>query len=231
MYNAKGKIRSSDMIEENLPLVRKEAKLIKLRLPSHIELDDLVQSGMLGLLDAVKRYTPADGIKFEAYARQRIRGAIVDELRKSDWAPRRVRDIAKNIEMAIRHLIVKLGRQPEEREIANALGVSMDEYGKMLMETNHCSIMSLDTLGVDTVEEQSVKHYVSPLDELLEGGEKGRVAAAISNLSEKEQQLLALYYQEEMTLKEIGAVFAVSESRICQLHSQILATLRVNLSD
>jgi RNA polymerase sigma factor for flagellar operon FliA len=231
MYNAKGKIRSSDMIEENLPLVRKEAKLIKLRLPSHIELDDLVQSGMLGLLDAVKRYTPSDGIKFEAYARQRIRGAIVDELRKSDWAPRRVRDIAKNIEATIRHLTIRLGRPPEEREMAQALNVSMDEYGKMLMETNYSSILSLDTMGVDTVEEQSAGHYISPLDELLEGGEKGRVAEAIRNLTEKEQQLLALYYQEEMTLKEIGAVFAVSESRICQLHSQILATLRVNLSD
>jgi RNA polymerase sigma factor for flagellar operon FliA len=231
MYNAKGKIRSSDMIEENLPLVSKEAKLIKLRLPSHIELDDLVQSGTLGLLDAVKKYTPSDGVKFEVYARQRIRGSIMDELRKSDWAPRRVRDMSKHIEMSIRSLTLKLGRSPEDREIARAMGVSMDEYGKMLMETNRSSVLSLDVIGIDALEEQTLEHYSSPLEALLEGGEKGRVADAISNLQEKEQQLLALLYQEEMTLKEIGAVFGVSESRICQLHSQTLAKLRVKLSD
>lgn len=230
MYNAKGKIRSSDMIEENLPLVRKEAKIIKLRLPSHIELDDLIQSGMLGLLDAVKKYTPSEGVKFEVYARQRIRGSIMDELRKSDWAPRRVRDISKTIESAIRNLTIRLGRSPEEREIAHALGVSMDEYGKMLMETNHSSVLSLDVLGIDALDELTVEHHGSPLEALLEGGERGRIASAISDLPEKEQQLLALYYQEEMTLKEIGAVFGVSESRICQLHSQTLANLRVKLS-
>lgn len=230
MYNAKGKIRSSDMIEQNLPLVRKEASSLKLRLPSHIDFDDLVQSGMLGLLDAVKKYEPVQGVKFEVYARQRIRGSMLDELRRNDWAPRRVREDSKKIDQAIRVLGIKLGRKPEEREIAEEIGVSIEAYGQMLLDTNMGSLVSLDDIGNDKAELEILDHHSSPLDILLEGGENSLITDAISDLSEKEQQMLALYYQEEMTLKEIGLVFGVSESRICQIHSQALSRLRVSLT-
>lgn len=230
MYNAKGKIRSSVMIEQNLPLVAKVASSLKVRLPAHIDFDDLVQSGMLGLLDAVKKYEPVQGVKFEAYARQRIQGAMLDELRKNDWAPRSVREDAKRIDQAIRALHIKLGRKPEEREIAEEVGVSMDVYGQMLLNTNLGSLTSLDEMGNDRAELEIADHHSSPLDILLEGGDNSLITEAISGLPEKERQMLALYYQEEMTLKEIGLVFGVSESRICQIHSQALARLRFSLS-
>lgn len=230
MYNAKGKIRSSELIEQNLPLVRMVALTIKARLPSHIELDDLVQSGMIGLLDAVKKYQPSQGIKFEIYARQRIHGSIMDELRKNDWTPRRVREISKRIEQAIKALFLKLGRNPEDREVAKALDVPIEEYHHMLLASNSGFLVSFDELGVNKVEQDINGHYSSPLAELIEESEQGRVVDAISGLPEKEQQMLALYYQEEMTLKEIGAVFGVSESRISQIHSQALARLRVSLA-
>lgn len=226
MYNAKGKIASSDMIEQNLPLVRKEASALKLRLPAHIEFDDLVQSGMLGLIDAANKYEPVQGVKFEVYARQRIRGSMLDELRRNDWAPRRVREDSRKIDAAIRFLSVSLGRKPEEREIAQHIGVTLDQYGQMLLDTNMGSLMSLDEMGHDKAETEILDHHSSPLEILLEGGENNRVADAISDLPDKEQQLLTLYYLEEMTLREIGLVFGVSESRMCQLHSQTLARLR-----
>ena len=230
MYNAKGKIRSSEMIEQNLPLVRKVASSLKLRLPAHIDYDDLVQSGMLGLLDAVKKYEPIQGVKFEVYARQRIRGSILDELRRNDWAPRRVREDSKKIDKAILALSIKLGRKPEEREIAEEVGVSLEAYGQMLLDTNMGSLVSLDDIGNDKAELEIIDHHTSPLEALLEGGENGLITDAIGDLPEKEQQMLALYYQEDMTLKEIGLVLGVSESRICQIHSQALSRLRASLS-
>lgn len=230
MYNAKGKIRSSEMIDQNMPLVKQVACQIKLRVPSHVELDDLIQSGMLGLLDAVKKYEPTQGIRFEVYARQRINGSIMDELRKSSWAPRRTREIARDIERAIKSLSIRLGRQPNNREIAEEMNVSIEEYGQLLLESNMSTLVSFEELGVEQVDQDSLDHYSSPLESLVEAGERGRVADAIGALPEKEKQLMALYYQEEMTLKEIGAVFGVSESRICQLHSQTLARLRVALA-
>jgi RNA polymerase sigma factor for flagellar operon FliA len=218
------------MIEQNLPLVRKLASTLKQRLPAHIEFDDLVQSGVLGLLDAAKKYQPVQGVIFEIYARQRIRGAMLDELRSNDWVPRKVRDDSKKIDKAIADLGRRFGRKPEEKEIADELGVSMEAYGQMLLDTNMGSLVSLDDIGNDTADLSIVGHHDSPLHEMLEGGESVLVSNAINALPEKEKQLLALYYQEEMTLKEIGAVFGVGESRICQLHSQALSRLRVSLN-
>lgn len=231
MYNAKGKLRQSDMIEQHLPLVRKEALMLKLRLPAHVELDDLIQSGTLGLLDAVKRYKPVDGVKFEVFARQRIRGSIFDELRSNDWVPRRVRKAAKEIEAAISSLNLTLGRAPLDSEIANALNLDMSSYGKLLMDSNTSILVSFDDMGLDKVEEVSSGHFSSPLNELMDSSERGRVADAIRALPEREQQTLHLYYKEEMNLKEIGAVFGVSEGRVSQIHSQALSRLRVTLAE
>lgn len=218
------------MIEQYLPLVRKEALLIKLRLPANVELDDLIQSGTLGLLDAVKKQESSDNINFEAYARQRIRGSIIDELRKNDWVPRRIREVAKTVQTTIQRLNSKLGRNPEDREVAHELGVSMEEYGQMLLDSNCTLLVSFDELGVEKVDEQSRDQFPSPLNALVTSREQGRVSQAIGSLPEKEKQMLALYYQEDMNLKEIGAVFGVSESRVCQIHSQAISRLRAILN-
>jgi RNA polymerase sigma factor for flagellar operon FliA len=229
MYTAQGNLRQQDLIESSLPMVRKEAQYMRLRLPSHIELDDLIQTGTIGLLDAVKRFDPSLGIPFEAFARQRVRGTMIDEIRRNDWVPRRVRQTAKQITYAIRDLNQRLGRQPEEAEVAEYMDVDLVSYRKMLQTSNCNLLVSFEDLGVAKVDDDANGHFTSPLDALLESCEEQSVAAAISSLSEREQQMLSLYYEQQMNLKEIGAVFGVSESRVCQIHSQAISRVRAAL--
>lgn len=229
MYNAKGKLKQKDLIEEHLPLVKREALYVKMRLPDSIELDDLVQYGMFGLLDAAKRYDPVQGVRFEAYAKIRIRGAIFDELRAADWIPRAVRQQTRDIDRAMRDLSLALNREPEDHEVAEKLGIDLDRYYKLLSNTNSTNLMSMDEVGLEHVERNTSNHHSSPLDELLEAKEKGFLADAIRLLPEREQQVLALYYTEEMNMKEIGLILGVSESRVCQLHSSAIIRMRKNL--
>jgi RNA polymerase sigma factor FliA len=231
MYNAKGKLEHNEMIVQNLPLVRKEALILKMKLPGNVDVDDLMQSGAIGLMDAVKRYDPSIGIKFDAYAKTRIRGAMIDEMRKNDWAPRRIRSESRRVDKAITVLSQRFKRPPEEREIAQYLEMNMEEYGKLLNEINSSHILYTEILGPDLVDRDAAGHHQSPLNELLEGLDRLLIVDAINALPEKEKQTLALYYQEKMNLKEIGAVFGVSESRVCQIHSQAIARMRVALKN
>jgi RNA polymerase sigma factor for flagellar operon FliA len=230
MYNAQGKINDNDLIEAHLPLVRKVALHMRVRLPGNVDLDDLIQGGTFGLMDAVKKYDPSKGTTFESYARLRITGAIMDEVRKLDWVPRRYRRMAREISKAVSDLSKVLGRAPEEREVAEHMNMTLKEYQLWLGESNNGVILSYDLLGAEAVEDRSSAHTGSPLDELLDSSKREEVVKAIAQLSEREQQALGMYYLEEMNLKEIGLVLGVCESRVSQLHVRAVAKIRATLA-
>lgn len=231
MYTAQGKIRQRDLLEQHLPLVRRQALSLQVKLPASVELDDLIQAGTIGLLDALKRYDAAQGASFATFASQRIRGAMLDELRSRDWVPRSVRRNARALDEAMRRLEQRLGRPPEERELATVLGISLEEYRQLLLDASGSQLVALDEMAQDEIDARSDAHLPSPFAELADGRDRERLIHAIEALPEREKLLLALYYQEDLNLKEIGAVLGVSESRVCQLHSQAVARLRGWLRD
>lgn len=240
MYNVKGKTGKNDMLELHAPLVKKLAHQLKAKLPPSVEVDDLIQAGMMGLLDAVNRYEETHGAQFETYAVQRIRGAMLDELRSSDWLPRSIRQNARKVEDAIQSLLQQLGRHPQEAEVAQHMKLSLPEYQSMLSDTGgHQLIYYEDFHDDDGGHEHFLDRYQSssgsgsddPLQNLINGGFREAVVDSIRNLPQREQILMGLYYEQEMNLKEIGAVMGVSESRVCQLHSQAISRMRSYLRE
>ena len=221
------------LVEKMVPLVKRVAYHFMARLPASVVVDDLIQAGLLGLLDAAKNFDDTQGAQFETYAIQRIRGSILDELRGADWLPRNVRKNLRKIEASINALEQQLGRPPREQELAESLGVSLDEYQHMLLESRGYQLLHYEDFqeaeDSDFFDVFVSQNQVGPLDVLEDQRFRRALVQAISVLPEREKIVMGLYYEQEMNLKEIGSVLGVSESRVCQLHSQAVARLRSRL--
>lgn len=235
MYTVKGKANKDDLLMEHMPLVKRLAHHMKAKLPPSVEVDDLVQAGMIGLLDAISRYEETHGAQFETYAVLRIRGAMLDELRNSDWLPRSVRQNMRKIETAMQTLQQKLGHPPTESEVAKALKMPLADYQEMLSDGGGHQLVYYEDFHDDDGNDSFLDRYAvddaDPLSSLLEGDFRQAVIDAIDNLPPREKILMSLYYEEEMNLKEIGAVMGVSESRVSQLHTQAVSRLRATLRE
>lgn len=236
MYTVSGKADNAQLLAEHAQLVKRLAHQMRAKLPPSVEVDDLIQAGMMGLLDAVNRYEDTHGAQFETYAVQRIRGAMLDELRNSDWLPRSIRQNMRKVEAAINALQQRLGRSPSEAEIAEELKLPLAEYQGMLGDSSGHQLIYYEDFresdgGENFLDRYCVDDAADPLSALVDGGFRGAVVEAIEALPEREKILMGLYYEHEMNLKEIGAVMGVSESRVCQLHSQAIARVRSKLKE
>jgi RNA polymerase sigma factor FliA len=239
MYTAQGKIEKPDTLAQYAPLVRRLALQLIAKLPGSVELDDLIQAGMLGLIDAANRYQENQGAQFETYASQRIRGAMLDDLRANDWLPRSVRQSSRKLASTVQALEQRLGRPPAEREIAEEMQLPLEEYQQLLHEVHGTQLVHYEDFEGDSGENAFLDVHAihehgkqdDPLEMLLESGFRHQLIDAIEALPEREKFLLNLYYEEELNLREIGAVLDVSQSRVCQLHSQAVSRLRARLKD
>jgi RNA polymerase sigma factor FliA len=223
------------MLMEHLPTVRYLARRIHERLPQHVELDDLVSAGVVGLIDAFSKFDHTKKVQFKSYAQFRIRGAILDSLRTLDWSPRELRRKGRAVEEAIRAVTQRLGRAPSEQEISREMELSLTEYQALLGDLKGLEIGSLHMeRSEDSGDEELV--YIpgspeeDPLFRCLKGEMKQRLADAIDELPEKERMVLTLYYYEELTMKEIGLTLGVVESRVSQIHSSAVLRLRTALA-
>src|ERR1700693_3899557 len=237
MYNVHGKADKNHLLTQHGPLVKKLAHQLKARLPPNVEVDDLIQAGMIGLLDAIARYEDTHGAQFETYAVQRIRGAMLDELRSSDWLPRSIRQNMRKVEDAVQVLTQQLGRAPQESEMAKQMDLTLVQFQALLGECGgHQLIYYEDFHDSEGGQEHFLDRFAvnegqEPSQGLIDEGFRLAVIDAINRLPEREKILMGLYYEQERNLKEIGAVLGVSESRVCQLHSQAIARMRSTLRE
>ena len=235
MYTVKGKADKNSLLTEHMPLVKRLAHQMKAKLPPSVEVDDLVQAGMIGLLDAINRYEENHGAQFETYAVLRIRGAMVDELRSSDWMPRSTRANMRKVEQAMAALQQQLGRPPSESEVAKSLKLSLADYQDLLGDSGGHQLVYYEDFhdedGSDSFLDRNAVDDADPLKSLLDTDFRQTVIDAIDALPPREKMLMGLYYEEELNLKEIGAVMGVSESRVSQLHTQAVARLRTYLRE
>jgi len=235
VYNARGTIeRQQDYVKQYAPLVRRIAHQMVAKLPANVELDDMVQAGMIGLMDAVNRFEESQGTQFEVYAASRIRGSMLDELRASDWLPRSARKSQRDIENAIHRLEQRLQRAPQESEIAQELHLSVPDYQELLSDARGAQLVYFDDLGGGNDSDDYLERHVAqtggePLEILRDKRFRAALVAAIEDLPEREKLLMSMYYEQDMNLREIGAVMGVTESRVCQLHSQAVSRLRSKL--
>lgn len=236
MYTASGVVERNLNVEQFVPLVKRMAHHLLARLPASVQVDDLVQAGMLGLMDAAGRFEEGQGAQFETYASQRIKGAMLDELRANDWMPRGVRRAQRDIEKAIGKLEHRLGRPPAEAEVAKEMKLSLADYQAMLADARGAQLIHFDS-GDDGEDGDSFldRHLADmsgdPLERVRDQRFRTALIGAIDLLPERERMLMGLYYEQELNFREIAAVMGVTESRVCQLHSQAVARIRARLKD
>ena len=236
MYTAKGQLDLTSMLKQYSPLVRRLAHQMIAKLPANVEIDDLIQVGMIGLTDALSRFDAAQGVQFETFATQRIRGAMLDELRGSDWMSRGSRKHQREIEAAVHRLEQRFGRAPHESEIAAEMGMALADYQELLGKVRGTQLVHLEDMSGDEGDSDYLDRHVAdveanPLSQLQDHRMREALVAAIKTLPEREQLVMSMYYEQDMNLKEIAAVLKVTESRVCQLHSQTIARLRVKLRE
>ena len=236
MYTVRGTLDADSLINQLRPAVRRAASQLMARLPPSVDVDDLVQAGMIALFDSLKRFDPASDIQFETFAMQRVRGAMLDELRSYDWIPRSVRKNQRTIDQAIRAVEQREQRSATEREVAEEQGLSLEDYHQLLGDSRGAQLVYIDDLGADDSDEGYVERTVSsdqptPLDRVNDSRFRVALVAAIKELPEREALMMSLYYEQDLNLKEIGAVLGVTESRVSQLHGQAVARIRSKLAD
>jgi len=233
MYTAAGTIDREQHVAQFTPLVKRIAHHMMAKLPASVQVDDLVQAGMLGLLDAISRYQSSLGARFESYAAQRIRGAILDELRRADWLPRSVRKNMRRIEAAVTALEQRLGRPPTEQELARELRMSLSEYQEILQDARGGQLIYYEDFQKEDnghfLDRRCTDPRHGPLEALLDEDLRAMLIKGVENLPPREKLVMGMHYEQEMNLREIGEVLGVSESRVCQLHTQAIARLRSRL--
>jgi RNA polymerase sigma factor FliA len=237
MYTAQGTLDKSKQVDQYIPLVRRLAHHLIAKLPASVQIDDLIQAGLIGLMDAITRFEEGQGAQFETYASQRIRGSMLDELRSADWMPRGVRQAQRKIETATLRAEQKLGRSASEKEIAEVMGVSLDEYQDMLFDSRGASLVFYDDYADDGDGEGYLDRQIggdeeaNPLEMLGDQRFRENLIQAIEDLPEREKMLMGLYYEQELNFREIAAVLGVTESRVCQLHTQAVSRLKAKLRE
>ncbi len=227
VYARSEKDQGEALIREHMSLVNRIAHHLAARLPASVEVDDLIQTGMLGLLDAAKNYNPTRGASFETYAGIRIRGAMLDELRRCDWAPRSVQRKARQLAEATRIVENQKQGHASDSEVAEQLGLDIQEFHAMARDASVYRVVCFETDETLEVDDYS---EAGPEETVHNSAFHGELARGISNLPEREKLVMSLYYDEELNLREIGEVLGVSESRVCQIHNQALNRLRARLA-
>ncbi len=234
MASSENRIERNALVRLYSPLVRRLAHRMVMRLPPSVDVDDLIQVGLIGLTEALDRFEASHGVAFEAFASQRIRGAMIDELRGVDWISRNSRRGQKDLERTTHRLEQKLGRPPVASEIAEGMKMSMSEYQELVTKVRGVQLMYLEDLGAtsegdDFLDRNLGDAEADPMKQLSRDRRHRALAKAIEVLPEREQYVMTMYYEHDMKLKEIAALLGVTESRVCQLHGQSIARLRHNL--
>jgi len=224
------------LVEKYLPLVSAVMGRLAMTLPDHVDHDDLYSTGLLGLLQAMRNYDPTCGTSFETYARVRVRGAMLDELRRMDWVPRTIHEKARKVKNMMSQFEQSTGKTPTEAQMAKALGISVKEYEALLNEVRPAAFVCLDAAGAAEDGDGGALHEViadltedSPVEKVSQRELKQVILERMKELPEMQRKVLALYYVEDMHLREIAEVFGLTESRICQIHSQAILAIRAYL--
>ena len=222
-----------ELMTEYAPFVKRIAYHMISRLPSTVQLEDMVQAGMIGLFDALKGYDMSKGASFETYARIRIQGAMIDEVRRCDWTPRSVYKKSRQISEAIRTVEKEQGRDAKDSEVAELLELSMDEYHSLVKDAAGCQLLSYEDIALagGSNDEYQSGDFNGPYKHIQEENFKCGLVDKISNLPEREKLVISLYYDEEFNLREIGEILGITEGRVCQIHGQALVRLRARMSE